>query len=201
MEVTGHGSAATTPDRLRAHLGAVSHAPTIAQAFGEADDAVRAMLAALRQYGAADEDLRTVGVEVYSDHERRAPRGTFRASFTVEAVLRDVGTAATALSAAVEAGGDASRVHGVSLDAATITEPMAEAREAAWADATAKARQYAGLAGSSLGAVLRVTELGGHVDGPMPMAHAAAAEVSRSIEPGQRTLRTAVTVRWAVEPE
>jgi uncharacterized protein YggE len=160
VEVTGFGSATTTPDRLRAHLAAVSGAPTVAQAFSGASEAMQAMLSVLREHGVADEDLRSTGIQVHSDHEYRGIRGRFEADMSLEALLRDIDSAGTVLSAAVEAGGDASRVHGISLDSSAAEDSLSEAREGAWADATAKAEQYAELAGRSLGAVLSVSELG-----------------------------------------
>jgi uncharacterized protein YggE len=154
------------------------------------------MLAALRVHGLADQDLRTAGIEVHSDRERRGTRG-FRAAFSVETVLQDISSAGQVLSAAVEAGGDSCRVHGVSLESTTTARALEEAREAAWADATAKAQQYAALAGRSLGAVVWVSELGGGRRGPIPFAGEDAVPAAGGpIEPGTRTLRTAIAVRW-----
>jgi uncharacterized protein len=196
VEVTGFGSADTTPDRLRAHLAAVAGASTVAQAFTEAGESLQAMLAVLREHGAADEDLRSTGIEILSDRERHGLRGRFQAHMSVEALLRDIDSAGTALSAAVEAGGDASRVHGISLDSSASEDALVEAREAAWADATAKAEQYATLAGRSLGTVLSVSELRRGHDGE-PIAYAAAASLSAAaVETGTRALHAVITVRW-----
>jgi uncharacterized protein YggE len=200
VEVTGHGAGFTTPDRLRAHLAAEARAVTVAQAFAEADRALQAMLAALREHGVADEDLRSTGIEVYSDRDRGEAPGRFYASMSVEAMLRGIAAAGTALSAAVEAGGDAGRVHGMSLEATTTQQALAAARDAAWADATGKAEQYAALAGRSLGAVVSVSELDGR-DGPVPLARAAAASGASgvSLEPGTRSVHAAIAVRWGLE--
>jgi uncharacterized protein len=195
VEVTGVGSATTTPDRLRAHLAAVSGAPTVAQAFSGASDAMQAMLSVLREHGVADEDLRSTGIQVHSDHEYRGIRGRFEADMSLEALLRDIDSAGTVLSAAVEAGGDASRVHGISLDSSAAEDSLSKAREGAWADATAKAEQYAELAGRSLGAVLSVSELGGG-GRPMHFAGEAAHASAAPVEPGTRGLHAAITVRW-----
>jgi len=197
VEVTGFGSASTTPDRLRAHLAAVAGAPTVAQAFSGAGDAMNAMLGVLREHGIADDDLRSTGIRVHSDPEHRGIRGRFEAHMSVEALLRDMDSAGTTLSAAVEAGGDASRVHGISVDSSAAGEALAQARQAAWADATAKAQQYAELAGRSLGAVLSVSELQGGRGRPVPFAgEAVPASAGAPIEPGTRGLHAVVTVRW-----
>jgi len=196
VEVTGVGSAATTPDRLRAQLAAVSGASTVAQAFSGASDAMQAMLAVLREHGVADDDLRSTGIRVHSDHEHRGIRARFEAHMSIEALLRDIDSAGTALSAAVEAGGDASRVHGISLDSSAAEEAIVQAREAAWADATAKAEQYAELAGRSLGAVLTVRELGGGRGRPMAFSGEAVPASGAPIEPGTHGFHAAITIRW-----
>lgn len=196
VEVTGFGSASTTPDRLRAHLAAVSGAPTVAQAFSGASDAMQAMLAALRENGVADEDLRSTGIQVHSDREHRGIRGRFEAHMSVEALLRDLDSAGTALSAAVDAGGDASRVHGISLDSSDAEQALAQARETAWDDATAKAEQYAELAGRSLGEVLSVSELEGGHGRPMRASGQAMPASGAPIEPGTRGFHAGIIVRW-----
>lgn len=200
VEVMGHGAATVTPDRLRVHLAAESRATSVAEAFERADTALRAMLAALRRHGSTDEDLRSTAIEVYPGRDRREARGAqrgFHASMGVEAQLRDLSTAGSALSAALEAGGDASRVHGVSLATSTTEEALTEAREAAWANASAKAQQYAGLAGRSLGVVLSVSELGSRGGRPVQAAgEYAMAASSAAIEPGSSEVHAAVAVRW-----
>jgi uncharacterized protein len=197
VEVTGFGSASTTPDRLSAHLAAVSGAPTVAQAFSGAREAMRAMLAVLRDHGVADEDLRSTGIQVHSDHGHGGIRGRFEAHMSLRALLHDIDSAGTTLSAAVEAGGDASRVHGISLDSSAAEDALAEARDAAWADATAKAEQYAALAGRSLGAVLSVSELRGSRGRAMAFdGEAVPASGGPPIEPGTRGLHAVITVRW-----
>jgi uncharacterized protein len=198
VEVTGFGSAPPTADRLRAHLAAVASAPTVAQAFSEAGEAMQAMIGVLRERGVEDEDLRSTGIQVHSDHEHRAIRGRFQAHMSLYALLRDIESAGSALSAAVEAGGDASRVHGISMESSAGEDAAVQARQAAWADATARAQQYAELAGRSLGEVLSVSELGGGARG-RAAAYAAPEPASGGgapIEPGTRDLRAAITVRW-----
>ncbi|MDQ4007012.1 MAG: SIMPL domain-containing protein [Actinomycetota bacterium] len=199
VEVTGNGAATVTPDRLRVHLAAESRAASVAEAFEGADTALRAMLAALRRHGATDEDLRSTAIEVYPRNDRREARGQrgFQASMGVEAQLRDLSTAGAALSAALEAGGDASRVHGVSLATSTTEEALTEAREEAWANAAAKAQQYAELAGRPLGVVLSVSELSSRGGWPVEASGGQAVAFSAAaVEPGSSRLHAAVAVRW-----
>jgi uncharacterized protein YggE len=197
VEVTGEGSAAVTPDRVLAHLGAESVATSVGEALAQADRTMQAMVAALRDRGVADTDLRTTVLGVHADHHRSTGR-PFRmlGSMGLRVSFDDIGTAGALVSAAVQAGGEACRVHGITLDVADPSGALARARETAWADATARARQYAALADRELGPVLQVTEdqpRGGPV---VPMAAAGGMGAGPTIEAGSERLAARVTVRW-----
>ena len=194
LEVIGTGAADAASDHLRLQLAAESSAASVADAFDAADAALRRMLAVFREHGATDEDLRSTEIAVHPDHDKGGDRSGFRASIGVAVVLRDLASAGTVLAAAIDAGGDASRVHGLSLAATATQEALASARDAAWADAVARANQYAALAGRNLGAVIRVSELG-QSDAPDPRAAHAALSAAH-LEPGSQTIRASIAVRW-----
>jgi uncharacterized protein len=194
IEVIGTGAADVASNHLRLHLAAESSAASVADAFDTADAALRRMVAALRERGATDEDLRSTEIGVHPDHDKDGNRSGFRASMGVTVVLRDLASAGTVLAAAIEAGGDASRVHGLSLAATATQETLASARDAAWADAMVRARQYAALAGRNLGAVLSVSEMGPPDAFAPGVVHVAAS--GAHLEPGSQTIRASVAVRW-----
>lgn len=198
VEVTGYGSATTTPDRVRIHLAAVARAPTVGDAFAAADSGLKAMLAAARDHGVPDEDLRSTHIDVRAGRRGRGKGPGFRASMGIEVTVRDVAAAGGVLAAIVDAGGDTSRVKRVSLSATAPGEALAEARAAAWADALDRARQYARLPGRDLGAVVRLSEpLHAH-DDAMEAQAAALDASSVSVEPGSQTVAAAITARWTL---
>ena len=135
VEVTGYGSATTTPDRIRLHVAAVARAPAVGDAFAAADSGLTAMLAAARDHGVPDADLRSTHVDVRAGRRGRGNGPGFRASTGVEVTVRDVAAAGVVLAAIVDAGGDASRVQRLSLAATAPEEALEEARAAAWANA------------------------------------------------------------------
>lgn len=193
--MVGVGAADTVSDRLQVHLAAEARAESVGVAFAAADSALAAMLAALRDHGVADDDLRSSEIEVHPDYGKDGQRAGFRASMGVTAALRDLPRAGEVLGVVLEAGGDASRVHGVTLTATGTDETTAAARDAAWADATARAGQYAALAGRNLGSVLRISELG-YPDASPQVSSARTASLTAQVEPGTQTIRAAVAVRW-----
>jgi uncharacterized protein YggE len=77
-------------------------------------------------------------------------------------------------------------------------DAAAAARDAAWADAHARATHYAALAGRVLGPVLQVTEAP-VPGGPVPRA-ASLAVKRADVEPGTQTVRVTVSVRWSLTP-
>jgi uncharacterized protein len=194
--VTGHGAATTVPDRVQIALTAVARAAEVGQALEECEQAMRAMLAAVREQGVAGADVRSTNVEVGAGHERGRRTG-FRASSGISVTVHDVETAGAVVTAAVEAGGTASRVRGMSLTSSAPEEALTAARDAAWANALEKARQYADLSGRGLGAVLAVRERPrGRFHHGVQLAAAGGGGPGLSIEPGTRPVRASVTVRW-----
>ena len=102
-------------------------------------------------------------------------------------------------AAAVAAGGDGARVHGLGLVVGDPAGVAAAAREAAWRDALARAGQYAGLAGMDIGPVLEIKEAPSPPPDARPMLLATeAAPAGPATEPGETTVWAAVTVTWAL---
>ena len=104
VEVTGHGTATTVPDRVQIALAAVARAAEVGQALEQCEQAMRAMLAAVREQGVASADVRSTHVEVGAGHERGRRTG-YRASSGISVTVHDVETAGAVVTAAVEAGG------------------------------------------------------------------------------------------------
>jgi len=99
----------------------------------------------------------------------------------------------------VNAGGNAARINGVSYSIADDSALVSDARARAFTDAENRARQYAELAGLSLGTVISISEAsgGGPTPRPIPMergAPMAAADVPLS--PGEQTVSFSVTAVW-----
>jgi uncharacterized protein len=196
VEVTGHGRATVVPDRVQIALAAVARAPAVGQALEDCEQAMQAMLAAVHGQGVASADVRSTHVEVGAGHEHGRRTG-FRASSGITVTVHDVETAGSVVTRAVEAGGTASRVRGMSLTSSAPEESLASARDAAWANALEKARQYADLSGRELGEVVNVRERPrGRFHEGVALAAAGGGEPGLAIEPGTRSVRAAVTVRW-----
>jgi|SRR6266516_164729 len=199
ITTTGTGTASGTPDQLVAQLGVQTHGISVTSTLGDANRAVDRIRNALRRYGVADKDLQTAGLSVQPSYAAGdgIPNG-YEVSESLTARLHRLATAGDAISAAASAGGNATRINGVSLDMSSTSALLATARAAAVSDATTKARQYARAAGRTLGPVISIQE----ATMPPPLVFGSAAASARAsvpISPGTQQLSVTVTVVFGLQ--
>lgn len=198
VSVVGVGTVSGRPDVLRFTVGVEATADTVDAALASANEAAARMISTLRQRGIAEQDLQTAGVQVHPRHDERGEQITgyvVRQDLTVK--VTDLEAAGGLMTAAMDAGGNASRLSGVWFALEDDEELLAEAREQAYAQARDKAEQYARLAGKELGDVAAISE--DVSQGPWPLARAsadAATAASMPIEPGTTEVSVNVRVRW-----
>jgi len=203
VTVAGAGAATAVPDTALLELGVETRGSTPAEAFDGCRLALDQVLATLDAEGVDPARRTTGGLELHEDWESRQPgQGPVRylagARLTVR--LARPAQAGQVAAAAVAVGGDAARVHGLELVVGDPAAVAAAAREAAWRDAVARAEQYARLAGAALGPVLEVKEAPPPPPDARPMRLLAAeAPPGPATEPGETTVRAAVSVTWALD--
>lgn len=197
ITMTGVGRAAAPPDVVRLELAAEASAPTVQGALAAATNGQAAMRATLHAAGVSASDLRTTQTSVHVDYSHGdGPRG-YVARLAVSATVRDVAAAGAVVSQALEAAGETARLDGLTFSHADPSDLMRTAREAAFADARAKAEHFAALAGQSLGEVLTIDE-GGAGGGPVPVFKAEAAYAAdMAVDPGEQEVSATVTVSWS----
>jgi uncharacterized protein YggE len=175
-------------------------ARTVGDALSAANDAAGKVLGALRRTGVADDDVQTRNVHLYprSDGDGQDVTG-YAAGQDLDVTLRDLDTAGATISAAVDAGGDAARLQGVSYELGDDAALRAKARELAYADARGRAEQYAKLAGRELGDVVLVRERV-TPSGPVAMATDSTMATSSAvpIAPGTTDVTVTAEVRWSL---
>jgi uncharacterized protein len=198
--VVGAGTAAAAPDIVRIALAAEAMADTVQTAMNDATVGLARIRSVLIDGGVPTGDLRTTETSVHVDH---GPRGEgpqrFIARLGLSATVRDVGAAGSLIQTAFEEAGDSARLSGVYFDHSDPSGLLATARAAAFADALAKARQFAELAGRELGAVVSIDDSGGP-GGPIPLPRGrnlAMASAEFAVEGGQQEVAASVVVRWS----
>jgi uncharacterized protein YggE len=205
VSVAGVGRIAGTPDTLQLQMSVESRGPDVTKALAGANQAMSKVTDSLKSHGVGTADLKTSGLGVQANYNYDNNKQTlidYVASESLTVKLRDLNKAGEAISAAVAAGGNDARVNGVSLDLEGNTALVQQARASAFADAKAKAEQYAKLSGRELGAVSTITEQVQDSPVPMysaPMAADAAKAASVPIERGSQEVSVNVQVIWSLK--
>jgi uncharacterized protein YggE len=195
ITVTGAGTAAISPDVVRLDLRVGHEAADVAAALSGASQGIGTASRVVREQGVADADIRTLGADVHQRFDKDGQASGFTAQQRLRVTVRRIESVGAILEAAAAELGNALLVDQVALDVADRSEGLMRAREAAFADARARAEQYAALAGAALGPVLEVAESGAVPLGP-PMRAMREAAMSMPIEAGELELTASVTVRW-----
>jgi uncharacterized protein YggE len=202
ITVTGVGTSTVTPDAVRFFASVSVVAKSNKEALASASKSATAVRGALRDNGIATKDIKTSSLTVYPEYNYTQDRGQellgYRATQSFTVVIRKADNAGVVIDAAVSAGGDLLQVSGIApflLNGAAATE---KAREAAVADARARANSYAKYLGASLGRVISLTEVNAPVYNFPIMAKGAAAEDATQIDLGETEVTVTVTVRWGL---
>jgi uncharacterized protein YggE len=205
LVVTGTGEASARPDVAVISAGVVAQADTASAALAENTQAMNRVFEQLRAAGLPPEDLQTAQFAVTPLYESRQPDPQtpqpprivgYQVSNQVSARVRDIDRLGATLDALVGAG--ANSIDGLVFDLADPKEVLGEARDAAVADALAKAKRYAAAAGVQLGAIISIEESGGYPP-PRPMMRAEAMAADVPIAPGQTELSASVTITFALD--
>ncbi|MGW5239891.1 SIMPL domain-containing protein [Monashia sp. NPDC004114] len=200
VTVTGTGKASVSPDVVRLDLRVGHDANDVAAALSGAAKGIAAVGRVVRDKGVADADIRTLDAGVNQRWDNTGVAVGFTAQQRIAVTVRRLEAVGEILEAAAAEIGNALLVDQVRLDVADRSEGLGQARDAAFADARAKAEQYAALSGSELGAVLGVAE-----SGAMPLAGRRMKTMAMAmdaggmpVEGGDLDLVASVTVTWAL---
>ncbi|MHA7273763.1 SIMPL domain-containing protein [Arthrobacter sp. TMT4-20] len=202
ITVTGTGSVAAVPDRLHLGVGVEVRRPTAPQAYlGAADAAVRVFDALdslrLQSLQRATHQIGLRAEILWGENQEQRVTG-YVASQDLNLSIGDLSSASAVLEAVVQAGGDDARISSLSFGFSDPGARAAQAQEAAWQDALARARRWAELAGCVLGTVEEVSEVAGHSPRPLMREVMLAEQSAMPVEPGEADVVCSVTVRWRI---
>ena len=157
--------------------------------------------------GLTDADIQTASFNIWPRYDYVEGVQTlagYRVSNSATIKMRDLDNVGDIIDDVAEAGGDATRIDGISFTVEDPTPFMADLREAAVKNATDKAQHYADLIGASLGNLFYLTETGG-ASPPTPVARAelgfadSSARAATSVSGGELTLRMTIQAAFAIE--
>lgn len=204
--VVGTATVSAEPEVAYVTFGVEIRGDNPASVMDEAARKMDAALAAAREAGIGDEDLQTVGynlwVETVYDPEKGIPTGevVYHLSHFVRAKVRDLERLSNLLSSVVEAG--ANSISEVSFSVEDPQGLITEARQAALRDAQSRAEQIAGVLGFTLGKPVLVQEIsGGYVETVRAAMGGGAMEAAIApvpISPGAFSVSVSIQVVYEI---
>lgn len=200
VRVDGTATVQGVPDRLTANFGVHVTRSDVSSALSALAGDTHRVFATLHHAGVANRDVQTTDLQVSTHYDTTGHPDGYDASETLSATLVDLARAGRTISSVAASAGNAVSVNGLSFDITDDSHLLATARTQAFDDAKARARQYADLAGRSLGAVQSIVETTMGSDEPMMKGYAGAGQRDASapvpLQAGQQPVSVVVTVVW-----
>lgn len=193
VSVAGSGVVGIVPDAARLRVAASARADTVAGATLLLSDAVDRLVRVATAH-VADSAVASAGLQVWPRHDDGGRVVGAEATQQLQVLCPGLDVASLLVTELADAVGEELRVEGLDLEVSDTSGAVFAAREAAFADARARASHLAELAGRSLGEVLTVGE--GNLPGVgFPVAERAVL-AAMPIQPGQRDVRVDLNVTW-----
>jgi uncharacterized protein YggE len=207
--VSGLGRVLVTPDLAVFTVGVVNTGKTSQETLSENTDAMESIIAALKDAGVDEKDIKTQNVNVWPefdygtrDEEKKLPTIIgYRAENRVSVTVKDIIRAGEVIDAATEAG--ANQLYGLSF---TVSEEVSKNLRTrvlgeAVLDATDKAQAIADALGAKKILPISVVESGGYSP-PVIRYDVAALEkgaATTPVSPGETAVTASVTVTFDFE--
>lgn len=177
ISVTGEGEATMAPDIALLTISVMREAKTARDALTANNDAMAAVIAAIKSSGVAENDLQTTGIQINPRYDypqkpdggQEAVLAAYQVTNTLTVRIRDIAKTGEILDKSVSLG--VNQGGGIAFSNENPAQAREEARKLAVADAIAKAKTLAEAAGVSLGNVLEISEMS-FASPPMPLAQA-----------------------------
>lgn len=202
--VMGEGEAAAAPDMALLSLSVMREAPTARAALDANNEAMAAVIAAMKSSGIADRDLQTAGVQIQPRYNYlNKPDGTqvaelvaYQVTNTLSVRIRELARAGEILDKSVSLG--VNQGGGIAFANDNPAPIIDEARRKAVTDALAKARTLADAAGVQLGRVLEITDMSYPQPGPImdKAVRFEAAAGAVPVEAGENSYKVQVNVTF-----
>ena len=192
ITVTGTGVVTVPPDCARISFGVQVQGVNAQDALRRSNEAMHAIVAAVKERGVEPADLQTNGPNLWPGE-----RG-YTGSNDVSVLVRDITALGGLIDTVAEASGPNLAMHGVTMDVLDAAPHRVHAREAAVVAARTVAEQLADAAGCALGEVVTIAE-GGAMHGPIGGFRGvamAATDKGAIVEPGSQEIRADVTVTY-----
>ncbi|MEQ8448996.1 MAG: SIMPL domain-containing protein [Nitratireductor sp.] len=207
IQVSGEGEAALKPDLAVLTLSVMREADSAREAMSAANQAMEAVIAAMKEAGIAARDLQTAGLQInpryeakkHADGSQTSEITAYQVANTLSVRVRDIAAVGAVLDQAVTLG--VNQGGGILFGNEDPSSALTQARTAAVKDAIAKAGTLATAAGVELGQIIEISE---QAYNPRPMPYMARAEMASGaapVEAGENSYRVQVNVTFGIGPQ
>lgn len=207
IQVSGEGEAALKPDLAVLTLSVMREADSAREAMSAANQAMEAVIAAMKEAGIAARDLQTAGLQInpryeakkHDDGSQTSEIAAYQVANTLSVRVRDIAAVGAVLDQAVTLG--VNQGGGILFGNEDPSSALTQARTAAVKDAIAKAGTLAAAAGVELGQIIEISE---QAYNPRPMPYMARAEMAAGaapVEAGENSYRVQVNVTFGIGPQ
>ena len=214
--VSGQGKITLEPDLAVLNLGVEASAKSVAAAREQAATAMDAIVMSLTGNGVEGRDIQTRFFNISPQYEwteviqngvrtNKQVLVGYRVSNSVAVKIRDLSAVGNIIDDVAGAGGDATRINGISFTVEDTAPFLVDLREDAVADALAKADQLARLTGVLLGRLVFISESGVGQPQARPLQEfavvrsLAAAAPDTSISGGELVISLTVQAVFAIQ--
>lgn len=201
IEVTGTGTATGTPDTVTIQLAVSTTAASATSALDQNNSEMKSLEDVVIASGAALSDLQTSNLNLSPNYASGGTITNYGAQDDLTVTLHDVGTSGGVIDAAAHAVGNDVQIQGISFSISNTSALLKAARLQAMQNAGTEAADLALSAGSSLGAIAKITDQEQSVTPPprefaanLPAASASAVPV----ETGSEQISVQVDVVYAL---
>lgn len=207
IQVSGTGKVSIKPDIADLVFSIEAQAKSAEIARDQAATATTALIKAIKAAGIEAKDIQTRSVALYPNYSTDGGNKviSYQLNNQVALTIRDINKVSGVIDTAVTAGGNLVRVQGVSFALDDPDSAMIGAREKAYANAKAKAEQYAKMAGFTLGSTLHISESANTIPMPVPYAEARGMrgaimdKAATPVEVGEQEITVNVEVMFGID--
>ncbi len=211
ISLQGTGTVSVAPDMAILNLGVVREAKSAREALTANNQAMNAVLSAMKAFGVEDKDLQTSNLNIQPryhypkrslDSEQKPPKIVgYVVNNNLTVRIRELDKVGEILDQAVTLG--VNNGGGIQFTNADTDEIVQTARIAAVKDARSKAEAITSELGIGLGKILNIAE-GSHMPRPVGIQRAKAmamdaAPESVPVARGENTYRVNVNITWELD--
>jgi hypothetical protein len=189
IEVTGTGAATGTPDTVTIQIAVSTTASSATTALDQNNSEMKTLEDVLISSGASLSDLQTSNLNLSPNYGAGGAVTNYGAQDDLTVTLHDVGASGVVIDAAAHAVGNDVQIQGISFSISNTSALLKAARLQAMQNAGTEASDLALSAGTSLGAITKITDQEQSVAPPprefaanLPTAAASAVPVQSGSE-------------------